>query len=258
MTDRLVPTIRTVVARREYIRAVILGWHVVGEGAPEKSSVGVLWSQYMIETGGRDAWGWNIGNSKEVPNDGINYHALRGVWEGVTPAEATRLIGSGQALPDPSLDHAKAVGPGMVSVIFQPPHPATWFSSFESLDQAMTHHLRFLARRFATAWPAVLAGDPRKFAEALKARGYFTASAKSYADGMQRSFLPFMMSTDYEDVVASIAQNDVATLPEIPNPASEPTIYPAPRREEDEGSDGIVHVDPCMYNLHDDPPDDAA
>lgn len=229
MTDHLVPTIRTVVSLRDYARAVVRAWHKVGDGIPEKSSVAVLWAQYMIETGGRDSWGWNIGNTKEIPNDGVNYHALRGVWEGVTPAHAAQLIASGQAVADASADHAKAVGPGRVSIIFQPPHPATWFSSFDSLDQAMEHHLVFLARRFAPAWPAVLAGDPRKFAQALKARGYFTASAEAYAAGMERPFATFMSATGYEEATEQIERDNTPTQPALPS-------------EEETGSGPIVHV----------------
>jgi hypothetical protein len=222
VSDRLIPTVRTIVTLRDYARAVVRAWHKVGEGVPDKASVAVLWAQYMIETGGRDSWGWNIGNTKEIPNDGINYHALRGVWEGATPAEAARLIASGEAVADPSPDHARAVGVGRASVIYQPPHPATWFSSFESLDQAMEHHLVFLARRFAPAWPAVLAGDPSKFAHALRARGYFTASAEAYAAGMRRPYENFLMSSGYEDALAALEADATPTLPAMENPPSEP------------------------------------
>lgn len=228
MTDKLVPTIRTVVTMPMYARAVVQAWHAVGDGVPDKATVAVLWAQYMIETGGRESWGWNIGNTKEIPNDGIDYQALRGVWEGVSPAQAESLIASGQAVADPSADHAKAVGTGRVSVIFQPPHPATWFSSFMSLDQAMEHHLVFLARRFAPAWPAVLSGDYVKFATVLGARGYFTASPVAYAAGMRAPFSAFMMATAYDDAIAALEQDSIPTEPELPNPASSPTIMVEP------------------------------
>lgn len=210
MTDHLVPAVRTHVTLDGYARAAVKAWRIVGEGVPAKASIAVLWAQYMIETGNRDAWGWNIGNTKEVPNDGIDYHALNGVWEGASEAEAERLIAAGQATRDPSPEHAHAVGPGKVSVIFAPSHPASWFSDFPSLDAAMEHHLVFLARRFAPAWPAVLGGDYVKFAHVLGARGYFTANPDVYAGGMHSHFDAFMKSTAYEDLIAELATAEPA------------------------------------------------
>lgn len=250
MTDKLVPTVRTVVSLPMYARAVLRSWHHVGDDKPSKATIAVLWAQYMIETGGRDSWGWNIGNTKEIPNDGINYHALRGVWEGVSPAEAERLISSGQAVADPSADHAKAVGAGRVSVVFQPPHPATWFSSFLTLDDAMAHHLKFLARRFAVAWPAILSGDYVKFAHALKSRGYFTADANSYANGMRAPYFAFMNSPAYDEALAVIIQDDIDTQPDLDNPDSEripvvnTDIMERPTTSADQPT---IHPDPSSY-----------
>lgn len=252
-----VPVKRTVITLRDYARAAVLCWP--GEAVPEKVSVAVLWAQYLIETGGTACWNYNVGNVKSVPGDGYRFHCLGGVWEGVTPEQATRLIGAGEAHADPSPDHAKAVGPSRVSVIFQPPHQATRFRAFESLDEAMGDHLHFLQRRFAKAWPAVLTGDYRLFAMKLKEQGYYTASSEAYANGMRRPYQDFLMSTGYEDTLLAMAQDAVATQPDLMAPttaATHPTEYPRVLSEAETGSGATVH--PLMYPLDVDPPDDDA
>lgn len=216
MADQLKPTERTVVTLPMYAGAVIRAWHHVGEGYPSKEAVAVLWAQYWIETGGAACWGWNLGNVKKFPNDGYDYHCLNRVWEGVSKGMAQQLIASGQAVADPSPDHQKAVGANQVSVIFNPPHPATRFRYFPNLDVAMEDHLVLLAKkRFSPAWPAVIAGDYLQFARSLKARGYFTASAEAYAGGMRAPFAAFMRSTGYEEAMSEITGEALPQPPRI-------------------------------------------
>lgn len=205
MPELVVPVKRTAISMADYVRAVVRSWPTVGEDIPLEASIGVLWAQYMVETGGAACWNYNLGNVKHVKGDGHNYHMLGGVWEGVAPAVAAQLIASGQAVADTNPGHAKAVGATKQSVIFQPPHPATWFRAFASLDEGMSEHLQLLARRFSKAWPAVLAGDYMAFATLLHAQGYFTASPQAYAAGMRAPFNALVASTTYEELVASSA-----------------------------------------------------
>jgi hypothetical protein len=218
-----VPVVRTVVALSDYARAAVRAWSAVSDIPPTKAAVAVLWAQYMAETGGRACWNWNIGNVKKADGDGFDYMMLRGVWEGVSAAEADRLVASGQATYDSSAGHKKVVAP-RVAVVFQPPHRATWFRAYPDLAAAMQHHLQFLAKkRYAAAWPHVLAGDVVAFSKALRARGYFTASAEAYAALMRPSFESFMRSGAFERAVEELAVQDAApTLPEFP-PDEEPT-----------------------------------
>jgi hypothetical protein len=203
MAEQVIPVKRTAVTMPDYVRAVVRGWPRVGGGIPEEKSIAVLWAQYMIETGGRSCWNFNMGNVKHVKGDGHDYQMLAGVWEGVTQAAAQQLIAGGQATLDSNADHIKAVGPNRVSVVFQPPHPATWFRAFKTLDDGMAEHLQFLAKRFSKAWPAVLEGDYLGFANLLKAMGYFTASAQAYAAGMKAPYNALIASTTYEELVAT-------------------------------------------------------
>ena len=189
MASKLVATQRTLITLPEYIRAVIRAWSEVSDEPCRHEAVAVLWAQYIIETGGKHCYGWNLGNVKHVDGDGFDYHCLKGVWEGLSQAQAARVIASGEAVSDPSADHQKAVGTNRRSVVFNPPHPATRFRCYPDLDTAMRSHLTLLAKkRYAAAWPAVLKGDYRGFAMSLKQRGYFTASAESYAAGMKRPY----------------------------------------------------------------------
>ncbi len=146
----------------------------------------------MVETGGTSLFNFNIGNVKHSASDGLDFVALKGVWEGVTPQQAEQLIASGQATEDPSPDHAAAVGPGRVSVIFQPPHPATLFRAYPDLASGVLGHLQFLKTRFGIAWPALVAGNPDDFARRLKVGGYYTASADAYSRGVVMNFNQYM------------------------------------------------------------------
>lgn len=204
MVEQVFPVKRTAMTMADYVRAVVRNWPA--SGVPLEKSVAVLWAQYMIETGGSACWNWNIGNVKHVKGDGHDYHMLNGVWEGVSPVGAKQLIDSGQAVVDTSTVHAKAVGAGRVSVIFSPPHPATWFRAFKTLDEGMREHLQFLSKRFAKSWPAVLEGDFVSFANLLRSQGYFTASAEAYANGMRAPFNALVASSTYEELLVTLEE----------------------------------------------------
>ena len=215
MAEQLLPVLRTAVTMPDYVRAVVRAWPLVGEGIPLEQSIGVLWAQYMIETGGRACWNWNVGNAKHVKGDGHDYQMLGGVWEGVAPTVAERLVSSGQAVFDANPDHIKAIDRKLVAVVFQPPHATTWFRAFASLDEGMAEHLKLLAKRFSRSWPAVLDGDVGEFAALLKAQGYFTASAEAYAAGMRGPFAALVASSTYEELVTSPAVEPEAQAEEV-------------------------------------------
>ena len=205
MADKQVEVVRTLVSAAIFSRAVIDAWWGVrggGEDDAPKGAVALLYAHYMLETGGLNCYGWNIGNVKYTIGCGYDYHCLHGVWEGVSAGEAKRLVSSGEAAIDSNLSHQQSCAPN-ISVVFNPPHPATRFRAFPDLEDAMDDHLVMLCKkRYASAWPSVLSGDVMTFAQALKARGYMTASAKSYGDGMTPPFKHFMASQEYEAALA--------------------------------------------------------
>lgn len=239
MTDVQQPVTRTVIALRDYVRAVVAAWPSISTDPCPKEAPAVLWAQYIAETGGAACWNFNVGNVKWTPGCGLDFMCLRGVWEGVSQAQASALIASGQAHADANASHTGALRPGMVSVVFEPPHPATRFRAYPSLADAMASHLALLAKRFAVAWPAVLAGDVDRFASALHSRGYFTASPLAYAGNMRRPYLEAMASSAWDDATEALSQDEIVTVPALP-----------------EDTD-IVHADPTLYRLDADPDDVA-
>jgi hypothetical protein len=180
---------------RGYARALARAWRLELGALPTKEQAGVLWAQYGIETGaGPWCFGWNIGNVKHVAGDGHDFHMLANTWE---------------------LVNGK-------NVVFQPPHPATWFRTYPSLDVAMVEHLKFLRnKRYAPAWPAVELGDVGWFARLLKAAGYFTADATAYAKGMKPHFDRWMRSSVFED-----ALHELEEIPEPPSEGPQPIVRP--------------------------------
>lgn len=199
----LVPPVRTTPTLQQFAETLISV-----ESGISKSAAGVLYAQFAGETGkGVYCYGYNLGNVKWSTGCGYDYHALNGVWEGVTPAQAQALYNSGQARPDPSADHAKAVGPGKVSVLFNATHPASWFRSYPSLQKGMEVFVaakKNPASRYASAWPALLAGDCDAYAKALHDKGYFTASPVAYANAMKVHHAAWMKSNAYEQAVAAV------------------------------------------------------
>jgi hypothetical protein len=177
----------------DYARALLRAWRDQLGTTPSKAGAGVLWSQYGIETGLQACWCHNIGNVKVTQaqiDAGVDWFDLPGTWEMVGGRRVVLLEGD----------------------------PGRRFRAFDSLEEAMGEHFRFLrGRRYAIAWPAVEAGDCAGFARRLKAAGYFTASAESYAAGMLAHHERWMRSHVWEDVLAS----EAPTEPELP--AAEPS-----------------------------------
>jgi len=195
MAAKLVPTVRTKYTLNELIFGLVQGWYKKFDEIPKKESIGVLYAQNALETGGTvSMWNNNIGNVKFVANggnidDGKEYMMLANVWE----------IVNGQR------------------ITFQPPHPATWFRSFPTLGDGVAHHLDFLRNhRYKKSWSAVEAGKPADFAHLLKVAGYYTAPESDYIKLMNVYFKKFMKDTTYETAVAGLVITE-PTLPTDPN-----------------------------------------
>jgi hypothetical protein len=237
-----VPLKRTPISMAEYARGLVRAWQKDLRVVPTKQAAGVLWAQYMIETGGAACWNWNIGNVKVTAGQvdaGVDWHDLPGTWE--------IIAGKRVVLPDG--------------------HPGRRFRAFASLDEAMAHHLGFLRnKRYAVAWPAVEAGDVMQFARLLKSAGYFTASAEDYGTGMGGHFRAWMASQSYENAVAALlVELDAPTLPVMHDEddgegtptKTVPQMRPPPF-ERVTVIHPAIEFQPKVYNLDEDPDDDAA
>lgn len=190
------------VTKEEYIKALIIAWEKTFEEHPKKEQIGVIYSQTMIETGLKAFWNNNIGNIKYVPSKNPEddklkkYMMLPNVWE----------IINGQ------------------KVIFNPPHPATWFRAFDTLAEGIEDHFQFLAgKRWKLAWTAVVAGDPSDFARKLKIQGYYTAPLADYEKGLNLYFKSYMSSNMF-DAINDVIRLERKTDPDI-TPVMQPLIF---------------------------------
>jgi hypothetical protein len=220
MAEQLLKTTRTTPTMLQFARAAL----VTIEGAT-KAATAVLWGQFCGETGqGVYCWNWNLGNVKHVHGDGFDYVSLKGVWEGVTAAQAQTLIATGNWVADPNPDHAKAVGPGKVSVVATSSNPASWFRAYPSLEDGMRAHAAFLqSGHWHAAWDAVVDGDPGRFAHELKIAGYYTASELTYTTQLNAYFHAFMQSSVWEAAVAQLNAEAAAKVEDFP--IIHPPIY---------------------------------
>lgn len=186
MSAQLVPTIKTQFSHQDLVKSLILVWRKLYGEIPNKKQIGVIFAQWSIETGqGKYCWNNNIGNVKYTPSkntsedDNKQYMMLNNVWE--------------------IIDGKK--------VIYQPPHAATWFRSFPSLDEGVEFHINFLKnKRYKTAWKAVEEGDPAKFAHLLKESNYYTAPESDYIKNMNFYFNRFMKDQMFDQVILQLQQ----------------------------------------------------
>ena len=166
------PVTRTSFSREDYAAALRFA-----APALSRSAAGVLWAQYALETGrGAACWNSNIGNVKVTRGQadaGVPFFMLPGT---------TEYIG------------------GKVHT-FQPPHEQTWFRHFDSLADGMKHHVAFLQnKRYAPAWPFVVAGDPTPFALELGRLGYYTGPTQVYAGSMRHLHAEWMREVEWPEI----------------------------------------------------------
>lgn len=172
-------TVKTTCSKSELIKGFVDGWIKQFNQIPSKESIGVLYAQNSLETGGtKYMWNWNIGNVKAVdkPGETVEYCVLNNVWE----------IINGKR------------------IILSPNDPGSWFRSFPTLADGVAHHFNFLKNnRYKHAWTAVESGNPAAFAHLLKVAGYYTASEADYIKLMNSFFNSYMKSNDYENAVSN-------------------------------------------------------
>lgn len=196
---------RTPIDPKTYARAVLAACDTLSWLRLPRASVGVLHAQFIVETSGVHCWNWNLGNVKVTQSQvdaGVPWIDLPGTWE--------VIAGKRVVLPEG--------------------HPGRRFRAFDKLDEAMVDHLRMLKeRRFKSAWPAVLAGDPDLFARELKAKGYYTAPVEAYASLMRNAHAAFMRSEAYAKAVGDLTPTEPA-LPVVET--AQPIVHASPIDDE--------------------------
>jgi len=213
MSAKLVSLVKTPYTIPDVLKSLILAWHNVYNEFPNKESIGVIFSQWSLETGqGKACYNNNLFNVKymnnhpELDSDDIAYFMLPHTWE----------IINGQ------------------KVVFEPPHPQTWFRSFDTLDEGVAHHFVFLkTKRYKIAWTAVESGNPAAFAHLLKNGGYYTAPESDYVKGLNYFFNKFMKDNTFETIIQDLTgqeynREDVIMSGETTNPTPPPIPDPFP------------------------------
>ncbi len=211
-----VPIVRCVCTPREFAKAFIVAWRTLyGGNDPTQAQAGVLYAQWMVETGGSAFWCWNIGNVKvtqaQVDAD-VHWYDLAGTWEVI---DGKRIV-----LPEGD--------------------PGRRFRAFTSLSEAMPDHMAFLRnKRYAPSWPFVEKGDPFSFAYALKKQGYYTAAAEAYASAMEQHHKRWMTLAAFDDAMRTLDDEDEiitapATLRDFPIVYALPEPLPLESTELDE------------------------
>ena len=205
----MVPTVRTVATNLEFIQELIEAWRELYNETPSKQSVGIIFAQHGIETGGgMNCWCWNISNVKWSPTvgDTVDHCALTGVWE----------IINGKRIEIPPTD------------------PGAWFLAFPTLLAGCKFHLDLLKnKRYKSSWIAIQQGSVVNFATLLRDHGYYTAPLKDYIDGMNRFYQPYMKTTTYEQAISILDTTAPPLQPWVEVPVLEPML-------------GVLQVNPEM------------
>lgn len=218
------PVVRTPISMRDFAGALIRVLREMGV-QPSKAACGVFWAQYALETGaGGFCWNYNLFNHKVTQSQvaaGVPYMMLANTWE----------VEKGQ------------------KVMYQPPHPATWFRAYSSFESAMGDHVAAVkSGRYATSWPAVITGDVTLYATRLRERGYYTAPLIDYVALMTAKLKAWNVSAAYEDALA-----DAFDATEAP---TEPAVRAIANDSEPEPASVIIH--PRHFVEPDDEPPPAA
>ena len=176
----------TICTRQEFILSSMIAWKKLFNEYPSKETVGLIYSQYHLETGSK-SWNWNISNikvGKNLPSD-TKYISLAGTWEIINGKK----------------------------VIFPEGHPQTFFRAFDTLAEGLEHHLTFLSSKsnYKKAW-LILGGsnpDPIAFAQALKSGGYYTASVADYSKGLKSIFNSYLKTNEYQNALDTIQSEPI-------------------------------------------------
>jgi len=148
-------------------------------------------SQSSFECGGWKAcWNNNLGNVKEPDANKPHFYIVP-LPEAVTPAYADQLVKSGHGRIASDEDVKKwglTAGPGMVKVIITAPIAGNRFKAVPRMEdgfQAWVGHMKNKCEKDPAMKEAIMSGDCRGFAAALKKQGYFTGDSNAYGAGME-------------------------------------------------------------------------
>jgi hypothetical protein len=197
--NQFIPDRLTKVTAQQFIEDMKTEWPQSFASTPTKSSVLVLTAQSILETGWwKYCHNYNYGNAKSVAGDGFDYSFF--ACDEVLYLPVVQKLAAASTKDAPCKIVSVHPDNHTAVIWFYPDHPGCRFRAFcvkdaqGNIDEkassmlGMESYLTMLYKRFGSAWPAVLAGDPRRFVQELKAQGYFTAPEKPYEDSVAAIF----------------------------------------------------------------------
>ena len=178
-----VNTFKTKPTKEDFVENLVFAYYDLFQKIPSKEVVCLIYAKFALETGyGDSCFNYNLGNIKQFDSN-KQYMMLNNVWE--------------------ILDGKK--------VIFQPPHPQTWFRAYDNWRQGMRDYLELISsKRYSVAWEYLQKGNPAEYVLALKKAGYFTGSLEDYTKSVSSIFKQTMSSNNYDqsvDYLKSIIDN---------------------------------------------------
>ena len=186
MTARELPARRTVVSPVEVYMALRLQLEAqLGNEQTTRAGTMILLGQMALETGRFEAtMNYNFGGVKCSPK-------WAGCWQHFTTtehfaeAEAARYIA--EAPTGTKVERIGVDDTGKVILRFSGRHPMNKFRAYETLDDAVASHVRFLlGPRYKTAVHLAMAGRADDYALALRSAGYYTGDAATYARNVRQ------------------------------------------------------------------------
>lgn len=182
------PFVATPVGVPELAAALSTAWRAELGNEPTRGALLVLLAQWSLETGGgAKCIQWNLGNAKSFAGDGYDW----------TEFPTTEVVNG--------------------AVV----HITARFRAFASLAAGAADYLKLLTRRFASAWPSVVAGDVDGFARALHVAHYYTAPVDDYARGMLARASAIARAWPAEQATSVIVAADDQPLFTAPSPEEE-------------------------------------
>ena len=218
----------------------------LGREQTTRAGTMILLGQMALETARFEAtMNYNFGGVKCSPN-------WKGCWqhftttEHVSEDEAARYLAT--VPPGAKVERVGVDDSGKVILRFSGRHPVNRFRAFETLDDAVQHHVAFLlGKRYRTAVMLAMAGRADDYAIALRSAGYYTGDAATYARNVRLLAREYDGKMPPEPVPAPQPPQDAPVTIAATVAASEPeTPAVAPPTPKDEAPAPVVVIPPVV------------
>lgn len=171
MDPLFIPPEKTFFTEHDLATAIQVGFRQHFQKEVSIDTLAVLWAQFALECGrGKQCYNWNIGNIKRLKGHPWTMYRCSEIIDGK-------------------------------EIFFDPPHPQTHFCAYQSLNEAVTEHLKFLTQpKYSKALKAAIDENSEQYVLELKKVGYFTASVNLYLKAVNSLYLEFIKkySIDFE------------------------------------------------------------